>query len=319
MNLDTLTSSDFSTTARAVLAFLHRRLGFALWMVTRVEGDDWIVLETEDHGYGVENGRVLRWTDSFCSEMVRGNGPRIAPDSRRVPIYAAAPIGAQVPIQAYIGVPLYRKDGSLFGTLCAIDPECQPDTVVAELELVELLAALLGRCLQAELQAAAEARRAERLQAEALTDVLTGLYNRRAWEQLLSAEEERCRRYGHPAAVIVADIDGLKRINDSQGHTAGDSLIARTAIALRGALRDGDIIARLGGDEFGILCVECDHRGAAALIRRLHQALAASNVRASVGYSVRVPPSGLSQAHERADGAMYQNKRSHTAATYRSA
>jgi len=101
--MDALSFSDFETSGRAVLAFLHRRLGFDLWMVTRTEGDDWIVLQSEDHGYGVAPGTVFRWADSFCSEMVKGNGPRIAPRSDVVPAYAAAPIGRQVQIKAHVG------------------------------------------------------------------------------------------------------------------------------------------------------------------------------------------------------------------------
>jgi len=91
---------DFASAARAVISFLHRRLGFGLWMVTRTEGDDWIVLQSEDHGYQVAPGKVFRWADSFCAEMVQGHGPRIAPDSQRVRAYAAAPIGRQVEIGA---------------------------------------------------------------------------------------------------------------------------------------------------------------------------------------------------------------------------
>ena len=116
---------DFESAGRAVLAFLHRRLGFGLWMITRTEGEDWIVLQVEDHGYGISPGTVFRWADSFCSEMVQNNGPKVAPNSDIVPAYAAAPIGQQVPIKAYIGVPLSNADGSLFGTLCAIDPSRQ--------------------------------------------------------------------------------------------------------------------------------------------------------------------------------------------------
>lgn len=65
---------DFETAVRAVLAFLHHRLGFGLWMVTRTEGEDWIVLQTEGHAYDVNPGQVFCWTDSFCSRMVKGMG-----------------------------------------------------------------------------------------------------------------------------------------------------------------------------------------------------------------------------------------------------
>ena len=189
--------TNFEGAAQSALAFLHRRLGLRLWMVTRVQGDDWIVLNAEDHGYDVKDGTVFRWADSFCSRMVRGEGPRIAPRSDDIPAYVEAPIGRQVKIAAYIGVPMIGVDGSLFGTLCAIDPEAQPMLRDGELELVEMVAGLLGTLLRTEMQFAEEIRRAERAQVEALSDPLSGLFNRRGWSQLLAREEERCRRHGN--------------------------------------------------------------------------------------------------------------------------
>ncbi len=308
--MDKLTLNDFETTGRAVLGFLHRRMGFDLWMVTRTEGDDWIVLQSVDHGYGVEAGTVFKWADSFCSEMVKGNGPRIAPRSQDVPAYASAPIGRQVQIKAYVGLPLTFKDGSLFGTLCAIHPSTQPASIVEEQELLELLGAMLSTILQAELRAMEEARVTERLQSEALTDPMTHMYNRRGWDNFLASEEERCRRYGHPAAVLIVDLDELSLINDTQGHAAGDALIVRAGSALRRAARSLDIVARLGGDEFGILGAECDRAGSEALLMRVRTALTAENVKASVGLAVRNPSLGLMSAWETADQMMYVEKRS---------
>jgi diguanylate cyclase (GGDEF)-like protein len=300
---------DFEAAGQAVLRFLRKRLGFGLWMVTRTEGDDWIVLQTENHGYDVSPGTVFRWADSFCAEMVKGNGPRIAPDSDLVPAYAAAPIGRQVDIHAYIGMPLLKSDGSLFGTLCAIDPAPQPEAIVQEQDLIELLASLLSTLLQSDLKAAEATRRSERLEVEAQTDALTGLFNRRAWDQLVSREEERCRRYGHAATVLIIDLDGLKRANDTLGHGAGDELIVRAATALRQAAREVDVVARLGGDEFGVLAVECDRTGADVLLRRTRKALADVQVEASVGSAVRDPSTGLSEAIVLADRLMYEEKR----------
>ena len=301
---------DFEAAGQAVLAFLHQRLGFGLWMVTRTEGDDWIVLQSEDHGYGVKPGTVFRWADSFCSEMVKGNGPRIAPNSDTVPVYAAAPIGRQVAIKAYIGMPLLNKEGKLFGTLCAIDPLPQPEAIAKDQALIELLATLLSTLLQTELKVAHEKRRSERLELDAETDALTQLYNRRAWDRLLSIEEERCRRYGHPAIVLSIDLDKLKEVNDTHGHTAGDSLITLAGKALRQAAREIDIVARLGGDEFGMIGVECDPAGAEALVARTRKALADANVQASVGFAIRTPSSGLQGAWENADKMMYNEKKS---------
>jgi diguanylate cyclase (GGDEF)-like protein len=309
--MDVHSLDDFEEAGRAVLAFLHKRLGFDLWMLTRTEGDDWIVLQTEDHGYNVESGTVFRWADSVCSEMVKGNGPRIAPRSALIPAYAAAPIGRQVQIASYVGFPLVYEDGNLFGTLCAIHPSPQPESIADEQELLELLGGMLNAILQAELRAVEEARRTERIQVEALTDALTQLNNRRGWDQFLVFEEERCRRYGHSAAVLIVDLDELKRVNDTRGHAVGDVLLQQAGAALRQAARHTDIVARLGGDEFGILAIECDRAGGEALRKRVHSALGEVEVAASIGLALRDPALGLRAAWEVADQRMYAQKRAH--------
>jgi diguanylate cyclase (GGDEF)-like protein len=301
--------SDFEQAGRAVLEFLHGRFGFQLWMLTRVEGDDWIVLQSNDRGYGVRPGRVFRWADSFCYQMARGDGPRIAPDTTTVPAYVAAPIGREIRIGAYVGVPLTNSDGSLFGTLCGIDPLRQPADIVKDHELIELLALLLSSIIHSDLRAAEESRRRERLEVEALLDPLTRLANRRAWDQLMTREEDRCRRYGHPAAIFVLDLDDLKEVNDARGHAAGDALLGAAAEALREAVRDSDLVARLGGDEFGIIAIECDLGGAKQLLTRIRVALDRREVRASVGISLRDPTLGLTRAWEEADRRMYEQKK----------
>jgi diguanylate cyclase len=300
---------DFEQAGRAVLEFLHRRIGFQLWMLTRVEGEDWIVLQSSDRGYGVRPGRVFRWSDSLCCQMVKGDGPRIAPDTAAVPAYAAASIGHEIQIGAYIGAPLTNGDGSLFGTLCGIDPRRQPAEIVKECDLIDLIASLLSSIVHSELRATEEFRRRERLEVEALLDPLTRLANRRAWDRLVAREEDRCRRYGHPAAVFVLDLDDLKEVNDAHGHAAGDALLERAADALREAVRESDVAARLGGDEFGIIAIECDLPGAKRLLTRIRDALDHRGVRASVGVSLRNPTRGLSRAWEDADRRMYKQKK----------
>jgi len=300
---------SFHEAASDVLKHLHDRLGFELWMVTRTEGDDWIVLQTVDNGYGVRQGDVFRWSDSLCSQMVEGRGPRIAPCSTDVPIYAAAPIGRRMQIGAYVGVPLSLSDGRLFGTMCALHPEPRPAGVADELGSVELLARLLSNLLQAELKAAEEARATERAKLEAVTDQLTGLYNRRGWDQLLEAEESRCRRYGHPACAVSIDVDYLKVVNDTQGHIAGDQLLQRTAQAIADTIRSSDVAARIGGDEFAVLGVECDARGAQELVVRLQRAFRANEVQASMGLAACHPTDSFSAAWHLADLAMFDNKR----------
>jgi diguanylate cyclase len=160
-----------------------------------------------------------------------------------------------------------------------------------------------------------EVRRAERPALEAHADSLTGLYNGRAWDSLLDREEERCRRYGHPASVLLVDLDGLKQINDCTGHLAGDQTIAKAAVALQRAIRGLDVVARLGGDEFAILAAECSLEGSTALEARVRSSLAAAGVAASVGLAMRDPSKGLVEALEHADARMYEEKRLRKAAS----
>lgn len=300
---------SFDTAAQAVLSYLQGLLGFDLWMVTRTEGNDWIVLQAKDRGYGVQEGSVFQWTDSFCSRMVQGKGPRIAPSAQSIKVYAEAPIARQVNIGAYIGVPLSYSDGTLFGTLCAIDPHHKSAEIEPHLPLIELFAQLLSSLLHADLVAAEQTRCAERLQIEAMSDSLTGLYNRRGWNELLQNEEQRCQLYGDPACVMVIDLDGLKELNDSLGHEAGDHLLRRAAQAMRKSVRQQDVVARVGGDEFVILCIDCSIHMGVQLKQRLQFHLEAVQVSASVGIAGRSPSSGLHQAWLDADQAMYAEKR----------
>lgn len=300
---------DFASASQATIHFLRQQFGLDMWMVTRTEGNDWIVLAVEESHYGTRPGAVFRWSDSFCSRMVSGMGPRIAPDARQVEAYATAPIAAQIRIGAYVGVPIWRQDGSLFGTLCAIDPEPQSEHIKEGQPVIELLADLLSSLLHAELMNADSQRRAEHAEAEATRDGLTSLYNRRGWDELIKREEERCRRYGNPACVVSIDLDDLKVTNDTQGHAAGDKLLIATAEAIRAAVRGNDVVARIGGDEFSVLGIECDRDDTDVLVRRLRERFQTAGVRASIGYANRHPERGLQAASEEADANMYAEKK----------
>lgn len=311
--------NDFAAAAQATMAYLRRRLGLQLWMVTRTEGDDWIVLYTDEAAeeagtagarYGIEPGRTFPWTDTFCSRMVLGHGPGIAPSTREVPAYAHAPLAAQMPAGAYVGVPLRRADGSLFGTLCGFDPQPQPDTIGKEIDTVTLMGELLSKILASELEAGTAERHADRADADATRDPLTGLINRRGWDLLVQREEERCSRYGHSACVVSLDLDDVRFINDTQGRAAGDALLVRTAQALESVTRGTDTVARLGGDEFAMLMVECDYFDAQALLLRVQEALAAADVRAALGMALRKPGYDLEETFAMADAEMSRAKRS---------
>jgi diguanylate cyclase (GGDEF)-like protein len=297
---------DFADASREVLSFLHQRIGMDLWMVTRTDDEDSVVLQAEDHGYGVHQGDVFRWADTYCSRMVRGDGPRIAPRVADVPAYAALSFTRELPVGAYVGVPLVDAQGQLFGTLCGINPQPMPAAIADEQPMVEVLAGMLSGLLSAELSTTALVREAEAARSEALTDSLTGLANRRGWEVALAAEEERCRRYGATACVVAIELDGMK----APGLSAAgcDAALVRAAQALRQTVRKPDTLARLDDARFVVLGVECTTAEAMALVRRLEHGVQGAELSAALGMAMRNRSSGLFETFERAVDAMVEHR-----------
>ena len=112
-------------------------------------------------------------------------------------------------------------------------------------------------------------RQADRLAALSETDVLTGLPNRRAFGRRLSEEFRRSSRYATPMSLLFIDIDGLKQVNDEQGHAIGDRLIRTVAVAIAEELRTSDFGARWGGDEFAVLAPNTAEDAARSSAERL--------------------------------------------------
>jgi diguanylate cyclase (GGDEF)-like protein/PAS domain S-box-containing protein len=122
-----------------------------------------------------------------------------------------------------------------------------------------------GRTLVQVVDVTHRKRLEEQLRALADRDPMTGLLNRRRFDEELDAHLERCRRYGSEGAVVMLDVDGFKEVNDTQGHHAGDELIIGIGDLLRDRLRSSDVVARLGGDEFAVLLPRAT-RGEASLV-----------------------------------------------------
>jgi diguanylate cyclase (GGDEF)-like protein len=149
------------------------------------------------------------------------------------------------------------------------------------------------------------------LREAALTDHLTGLHNRRAFEALLGAELARARRGGARLGLIMLDVDAFKAVNDRFGHARGDALLTTVACVLREQVRGGDVAARLGGDEFAVLLPEADRATAEAVGARI-----AADVRArsATGISFGAAELGgdaddLDGLLRAADGRLYDMKR----------
>jgi diguanylate cyclase (GGDEF)-like protein len=126
--------------------------------------------------------------------------------------------------------------------------------------------------IAAALISVAAVLRAQRLRLLSITDRLTGVANRGFFDQRLAEEESRARRYGHPFAIAIVDVDYFKRFNDTYGHVAGDRALQTLAETLRSSVRRSDVVARYGGEEFALILPETGLEEAAhkiELIRRL--------------------------------------------------
>jgi len=111
-----------------------------------------------------------------------------------------------------------------------------------------------------------------RLETIVLTDPLSGCFNRRGFDQLVTREVSRAIRGGHPLSVLALDVDYFKRINDEYGHLTGDEVLREMGLLLRETARLGDVVARYGGEEFEILAPDTNHEGAQILADRIQHA-----------------------------------------------
>ncbi len=152
----------------------------------------------------------------------------------------------------------------------------------------------------------------------ALTDVLTGLYNRRGFLALAERQLKLGRRSGRGILLVFIDVDGLKQINDTFGHAEGDRTLIRAGGVLEKTFRESDVVARFGGDEFAVLAIEASQHNQETITARLRENLRQMNDEDS-GHAIslswgvaRFDPrskTSIGQLMVQADQAMYEHKR----------
>ena len=151
----------------------------------------------------------------------------------------------------------------------------------------------------------------------ALVDTLTGIANRRSLDERLELEVRRARRYRRPLSLILCDVDGLKQVNDTLGHAAGDAYLSTVARRLADAVRGTDLVGRWGGDEFAVVSPETGALAAARLARKLEHVVSAAPlvlpggvcaVSISTGTATAHDPWSVDGLHGEADAALYRAK-----------
>jgi diguanylate cyclase len=178
---------------------------------------------------------------------------------------------------------------------------------------------LTSRLQEMETECQQLRERAQREHMQAVTDALTGTYNRSAYEIRLAQEYARWKRYQTPFALLLWDVDGFKVINDSYGHAVGDNALKLIADVLKENLRDADFTARYGGDEFAALLSETSLEMALVVAEKLRTAIVGSQfhhdgtpvaIALSCGIASIQPEDTLDTMFQRADAALYKAKRS---------
>ena len=264
--------------------------GAAMWADGR-QGESWA--EPRRDG--------LTYTVAESGDMV------VVPDMNQHPLYAKAPSEWQ---GAIIGAPLRIAD-QVVGVMNIAFQEPRSFSE-STLRLITLLAD----------QAAIAVKNAHThgvTQEEALTDALTHLPNRRAFDKRIAEEIRRSARYKHVFSLVMMDVDGFKRVNDSYGHNLGDQVLRELAECLRYAVRDTDFLARFGGDEFVLILPETRLRDASLIAKKLgaavddcqHRWPDKQGVKLSLSVGVAGYPQEATDAEaliELADKAMYGTK-----------
>jgi diguanylate cyclase (GGDEF)-like protein len=157
----------------------------------------------------------------------------------------------------------------------------------------------------------------KQLELNAVTDPLTGLYNRRLFGETFEKELNRSRRYGQPLGLVILDLHRFKEVNDKHGHPRGDEVLRATAATLKTALRTSDSAFRIGGDEFALLLPQTDAARALALSRRVETVFAEMieplhlEVRVGMDRGVAIFPEDADQADQLiriADERLYHQK-----------
>ena len=160
--------------------------------------------------------------------------------------------------------------------------------------------------------------RSETLEHAALTDGLTGMQNRRYFDDALREYLEEFRRIDKPVGLMIFDLDHFKQVNDTHGHDVGDEVLKAVAGCLKDMTRYHDVVARLGGEEFAVVAPNMDHDMLVRLAERIRKGIAAmpilsGNVRlkitASVGLAVWDRKESAEEFFRRADKQLYQAKR----------
>jgi diguanylate cyclase (GGDEF)-like protein len=242
---------------------------------------------------------------SFCGLEMSGDEVLVIPDVRKDERFRdRQTLAMALNLQFYAACPLQSPRGEHLGSLCLIDHRPRDFSQDDADKLKEL-----GHLVEAELSSSVLAT----------TDDLTRIANRRGFIAVATHALAACVRMGHPATLVLFDLDGFKAINDDLGHDVGDQALVDFARALLKTFRESDVVARLGGDEFCALLSPVNPDAVGRSLARLDESLEQRNRGLQEKYCLRYSagivnvdgskPADLDELLREADQLMYKSKR----------
>lgn len=304
---------DLESLTRPMLELLETVTGMESSYLTSVDGTGLqnVLYARNTKQMQIPEGLSVPWDDTLCRRALE-EGRHYTDDVGGC--WGDSDAARQLGITTYLSEPVRRLDGQLYGTLCAASAariSIRPET----LKVFAIFARLIAHQVERE-SLVDDLRRSNRqLSTHALLDPLTGIANRRALEQELDRRLNQADRGGGRILVAFIDLDGFKAINDHHGHDMGDRFLTQVARRLAEGLRGSDLVARCGGDEFVVLAPtgapgDFGERLAALLRGRYVLGDVAIDYRgASIGVVASDPGDGVEALLQRADAAMYQQKK----------
>lgn len=259
---------------------------------------------------------------AFCSEFGKAPEVLVVTDTLADTNFCFHDAVAGAPfIRFYAGHPVHQGDGRLAGSIGLVDyaPRVFGE---ADRDLLADLAALVEREIHLRSIHAAQLdlqNKNNHLKRKSLIDPLLDTWNRGAIMRILSIEAIHCEKIGLPLSLIVIDLDFFKRINDTYGHQAGDSVLMKVATRLRSCIRPQEALGRYGGEEFLVVLPGASHETAMAIAERMRLAVASQSetvgsaelrltISAGVASTDQFPHASTDELISRADGALYAAK-----------